>query len=345
MTLPNELFIRSFVQLKLNDWNILCQTSTRFNFLIISIEYKRRIKLTRSIQTDSFNIKLTDIKLYGSLKEDRFKDMNFIKLLTSLTSLEFVWNDLSNDEWLNELSKLKYLKKLKLKNQYSPTENGKKYIGQLTNLQILILHCNEINNDFQEIIGGLVNLNQLCLFNSERKIDLKYFKSLTKLENLHCIHIEVESFQYLNYFNLTSLSIIHSDITNEDLKFIKTSSNIIYLDIQGSRVTSIENISHFAKLKTLNLTFVRITDDGLKSIHRLVNLEELILVQCKLITDTSIKYISENINLKYLHLMSCPNLTDESIQYLEKLTRLKYIDVEYTSLTDDGLKRAYGLIH
>merc|ERR1712183_236768 len=79
---------------------------------------------------------------------------------------------------------------------------------------------------------------------------------------------------------------------------------------------------------------LRFTDDGLKELGKLENLEMLSIRSCRFITDDGVKYIGAMSRLKKLDI-SCTCITDDAIAYLRSLTSLKELSIDSCeSLTD-----------
>ena len=55
------------------------------------------------------------------------------------------------------------------------------------------------------------------------------------------------------------------------------------------------------------------------------------------LTDDSLKHIQNLMNLEILWLRNC-SVTDAGLQYLKGLTKLRYIDLHGTKVTDDGIR-------
>ena len=94
--------------------------------------------------------------------------------------------------------------------------------------------------------------------------------------------------------------------------------------------------AELAKVTRLNLGFTKITDEGLKDVAKLQQLEWLILINTK-ITDAGLKDVAKLRKLEELRLDGT-KITDEGLKEMAKLENLKGLSLNSTQVTDVGLK-------
>jgi Leucine-rich repeat (LRR) protein len=110
-----------------------------------------------------------------------------------------------------------------------------------------------------------------------------------------------------------------------------------------SKITD-EGLKDVAKLKNLESLILRtteITDEGLKEVAKLEKLEELSLYTTQ-ITDAGLKEVTKLQNLKTLGLGKT-KITDEGLKELAKLKNLEELGLSATQITDVGLKEVAKL--
>ena len=99
------------------------------------------------------------------------------------------------------------------------------------------------------------------------------------------------------------------------------------------------HITEFPRLKRLMLTETQATDEGLKRVCRLPDLEELYIWDGKEITDAGVAHLQNLPNLKYLHL-SGSAVTDEAIALLSKISSIESLSMQGNDFTDKALEYA-----
>jgi hypothetical protein len=97
------------------------------------------------------------------------------------------------------------------------------------------------------------------------------------------------------------------------------------------------NISRFQKLEAVLLGHSNITDDGVKHLSQLPNLEEVSMGNTKGITDAAIPYISKLPKLTNLKLGST-NITDEGLRALSPISKLDILELPSVKVTSNGVE-------
>ncbi len=99
------------------------------------------------------------------------------------------------------------------------------------------------------------------------------------------------------------------------------------------------HITEFPRLKRLMLTETQATDEGLKCVCKLRDLEELYIWDGKEITDDGVAHLQNLPNLKYLHL-SGSKATDDAIALLGKISSIESLSMQGNAFTDKALEYA-----
>lgn len=207
--------------------------ATNLNYLKITVDESTDLtplsKLTKLTTIDTYGSKLTDYKPLEGLKqleslrigstldESKITDINFLKNLTNLTSIDLFNNKINNIE---------------------PLKN-------LTNLKSLNLSQNEILD-----ITSLTNLTKLTeLYLSTNSIE--NLEPLTKLINLTKLNLSTNSIANLepltNLTNLTNLNLFRNNITN--VEALSKLINLKELDISyNKQLTDITPVKFVPKL-------------------------------------------------------------------------------------------------
>jgi serine/threonine protein kinase len=249
------------------------------------------------------------------------------------------------------------------------------YMRELTNLQSLVLHCEQLTDDALEHMRGLTNLQSLELdckqltdaglahlhgltnlqslkLNSARLTDkgLFHIRGLTNLQKLvlsECDQLTDAGLSYLRrYINLQKLELSrYKQLTDEGLSYLRGLTNLQSLVLHCDQLTD-EGLFHLrglANLQSLELDCKQLTDAGLAHLRGLTNLQSLNLSRCKLTTDAGLAHLCGLTNLQSLTLSMC-HLTDERLAHLHGLTNLQSLTLDWCKqLTDAGLAHLHGL--
>lgn len=247
---------------------------------------------------------LSKLKNIRALKLDCCSnvDDSCIRIISEMTSLEYLHIDSFNsnfkitDEGFRQLHKLKNLKYLVLNNVYI-SDATLKEISSLKSLQeVSLRNCPYITNQGIESLQLLPNLTSLSLSNCDRITELnsEMFLTFPKLTELSLFDFSQTSSVSLQ--NLTKAP------------YLKT---LILFNISGLNDRSIDFDNQSSKLEYVLLSNCPlITDVGLKQISKLNNLKFLTIVNCPLITDSSIVFLkTANPNISFL-LMDCNGCSD-----------------------------------
>jgi hypothetical protein len=94
-------------------------------------------------------------------------------------------------------------------------------------------------------------------------------------------------------------------------------------------------------LQELLLHGTQVTDEGLRHIGRMTDLEKLFIWDARSVTDAGIKHLSDLKKLQYIHI-SKSNLTDDSLALLSGLPKIEGLSLQQNHFSDEGLARLSG---
>jgi hypothetical protein len=136
-------------------------------------------------------------------------------------------------------------------------------------------------------------------------------------------------------------------LTDAGMKEIARFKTVRHLAISGTRVTDTglkELLEIKDSLQGLVLGSLDISDEGLKSVGKLLGLRYLMLGNSPKVTDTGVKELTRLTNLHTLGLTNT-KVTDASLKVIAGFRGLEELHLGLTAVTDEGLKELHGLIH
>jgi len=171
---------------------------------------------------------------------------------------------------------------------------------------------------------------------------LAAWKSLRKLV-LSCATLSGEGLEALSALEtVESIELIDCGLTDEHLKHLRGSPKLIELALPRNEIHG-PGLVHLAKLKikSLGLEFNNVSDETLKDLAQLTNVEEIRLSYCLGITDSGIQSgtLQGMGNLKRLAFRGVKKITDASIADLAKISGLQHINIRGNGITNDGCAR------
>ncbi len=231
-------------------------------------------------------------------------DTDKLGLFTNYKKLDLSNNKLTTLDILNGMTELT---QLTLTNNSITLEDEKsqEILSNMSNLSYLAFSNNKLTNI--NAINNLKNLNSLSLIGNN-KIDLKQIEDI--ISNLNTFQVSTESLK----------TIINCDI-----------SKITKLNLNGSDLTELPNLSIFTSLRTLFLNSNPITN--FEVISDITSLQTLSLYNCNL--HGRMIDFSNLTNLTYLNLNSNSLWTEdlENLKALKNNTNLS-IDLSNNSIID-----------
>ncbi len=233
----------------------------------------------------------------------------------------FIHGEIVTDAGVRNLPCLTKLKHLSLKKCTSITDSAVKDFSTLTNLRsIAISSCSALTTD---ALTGFSKCTSLREFHLETS---PYINSLSPL--IHCV-------------NLRCLTLNKCYVESYGLSALQHFTNLTHLNCSAFVQLKDSGMKYFnlPSLRILNLHGdANITDEGLKFLSDLTDLQHLELGICERITDAGLQYLSRLVGLTYLGMLSLVRITDQGVKYLTGLTRLKHLDLSSCRVTDAAVR-------
>ena len=293
-----------------------------------------------------------------------------------------VGSSVANDELLAKLKTLPKLKKLYIEGGQQITDQGLKYIGEMSSLQSLSLdsirmpdtslahfrhlkglrelslrHC-QINDEAMQHVRELRNLRVLRL-GTNRITDkgLVHLKALTDLQELELsdgrspaqsqMQITDAGLIHLKAFHdLRVLNLEGTDVTSGGLRVLPNFGRLTSLFLRGGNITdeAMVHVGECRQLRRLSLQYTAVGDEGFSHVSKLGRLERL-YVSSRHVTDEGIAHLSALMNLQTV-VLTTSRLTDECLKHLGQVRSLQHLDLYSLGdqqFTDEGLKHLTDL--
>jgi hypothetical protein len=203
------------------------------------------------------------------------------------------------------------------------SDGAYKALEPLGDLRVAELCSLSITDAATAHLAGLTNLQELWL-DSDPNLGDGTMRTAGKLSNLRVLRC------------------YQAAITDAGIEQIKQLTKLEDLQLGRSDVgdRAMATIATFTRLKTLDLQHTRITDAGLSRLSRL-KLNWLYLDGTK-ITDDGLKAIENMTDMQYLFLADTP-IDDAGLAHLAKFKHLQILAVGGTRVTPSGLRRLAAL--
>jgi hypothetical protein len=126
--------------------------------------------------------------------------------------------------------------------------------------------------------------------------------------------------------------------------------SLVYDDSTGSRFDNantqpcddlLRKVAKLPGVKSLLLKETQTTDEGLRQVGRMTELEELYIWEARSVTDAGVAHLAGLRNLRMVHINDS-NLTDDSLVLLSSLPRIEELSLEQNHFSDEGLRRLQG---
>eukprot|EP01130_Rhizamoeba_saxonica_P008394 TRINITY_DN338_c0_g1_i1.p1 TRINITY_DN338_c0_g1~~TRINITY_DN338_c0_g1_i1.p1 ORF type:complete len:379 (-),score=41.85 TRINITY_DN338_c0_g1_i1:30-1166(-) len=280
------------------------------------------------------------IELFPSIRKLHFVNYKLnIKMfqkigpaLINITDLDMGYMTKITDDYMAVIGSLHKLERLKIRKSSKITDLGMKNLQGLTRLKFLKLgNCKGISHVTLMKLSPLKHLECLKLFAFSGMIDAgmkaisNNFLNLYTLDLRGCVKIRDNSLAYLSELgNLTSLTLTHTQITDEGIGQLSCLYDLQHLSLARSKNDNftgagLSSIRDLSKLKTIDLSMCRnITDDGIVSLNTLFSLVYIDLSGLSKITDGSLKYLAVLPALKLLDLRDCKKITTAGINHIRE---------------------------
>jgi hypothetical protein len=121
---------------------------------------------------------------------------------------------------------------------------------------------------------------------------------------------------------------------------LQTLRSLKKIKLQGLRIDDdfLEYLADLPNLESIHLVQSFVHDKGIQHLSRLKNLRELNLSFNTYITDRGIRYLGRLTNLEELRISYSPKLTGAGLAGLRRLRKLRNLDLEWSNITDDGVR-------
>lgn len=284
----------------------------------------------------------------NSLKELVFDHATFpanerigLGYLEGVRHVSFIDSDNPNP-MIHEASQLNSVESLTVEGRSSGKSLSRESLLSLLEMQNLValdLIDVGVTNAGVEILSQISSLKKLSLdWNSD--ITPMSFKYLSKLRNLESLSLkDIASGGGLNQLSqLTQLSTLQlslTDITDKDLKALSKFPRLKSLDLSRTKITD-DGLAHLLSLKELEeLTLVRtdISKQGLDTISKIATIQKLNISFTKISND-SMKPVSELDNLRWLSIAST-EIKPGGLNPLLHCTKLEHISLSYNDVSDE----------
>ncbi|KAL5152661.1 F-box/LRR-repeat protein 14 [Glycine soja] len=229
------------------------------------------------------------------------------------------------------------------------TDHGLTFLGHCTNIISLNLnHCHQISDHGLECISGLSNLASLS-FRRNYAISAQGLNTFSGLINLvkldlercpgiHGSLVHIQGLTMLESLNLNWCNCL-VDVDMKPLSGEYPAKNCNF-SCPVSVATYYATFEVLTNLKSLEISFNKVTDFGISFLKELPALSNLNLSRCNLSNDGCEKF-SRLENLKVLNL-GFNDITDACLAHLKGLTKLKSLNLDSCRIEDEGLVHLAG---
>jgi hypothetical protein len=189
--------------------------------------------------------------------------------------------------------------------------------------------------------------------------DLAKLATLPELRKIVLSHARISDLglgQLRSLKKVTHLECYYCDyITDGGIAYLKNWTNLEYLNVHGTEVTSrvFEHLSGMKKLKNLHVGFSRVNDDGFDALSSLESIEELHIGGNKM-SGLALPLLRLLPNLKHLNVNGSQRtdsgrwglmLTDVNIESIAALTQLEVLNMGGAIVSDVGMKALESLVN
>lgn len=268
-----------------------------------------------------------------------------LRKLTSLQRLESLsLSGDGTDEQIAWFARLPHLKELRLR--YSEVSGtGLRHFHQIEELHV---EYNPLTDAGLSSLSPDSRLKRIFLYRTKvTGSGLAGFTQLEKLEINACPLTDEGLASVCQNKNLRALSIGFAEISDDSLASIATLPNLTDLEIRDARFTD-EGLTHLGRmsqLETLTLATYGplseagphgpITDTGLEQLAGLTRLKTLRIESESAITDEGLKSLRDMAQLEWLTLYSS-RITDAGLQSLQQNTKLETLHLRDARITKAG---------
>lgn len=272
-----------------------------------------------------FNIDfLKELPLLTSLelKAKGIRNPEPLKKIKNLKSFSFTGSDIFSD--LKIIKELKGLEELRLNECQVTDISG---ISVLENLKIVDLSFNSIENT--EPLGNLTEIEEL---NLSSNTEIKDISSLGKLTELRVLHLEgcaVEDISVAE--NFKKLEELY--INNNKVKSFQAIKNLTTLEKFFADNCGVSDVSPLAKLE--NLTHLQLVNNSIEDISPLKGKTQLMQLGLGNNNFKDVSVLADMTKLVNLDISYNKNIKD--LHFAEKMTNLSFLNADNTSVTEEAV--------
>jgi hypothetical protein len=137
---------------------------------------------------------------------------------------------------------------------------------------------------------------------------------------------------------------ISDDRCEKDFAPIRLLSTLRRIEVTGFSVSDdfVEHLIALENLEALDLVLTSVTDKGVARLSTLKKLRELRICHCSNVTDKGITTLGKLANLELLWIKENPKVTGTGLTGLRELTKLRSLDLDWSRITDEGVKALGG---
>lgn len=251
-------------------------------------------------------------------------DLDILPTLPDLRHLRIEQASSYGDVLLDEIGRLTLLESLDIYATIKFTAEGKKNLGKLKKLEVLLFQMVNLKFDELDVLADPKRIRSLELM-AGTDGDLVHLKGFENLESLALNAV------YHNQFSL------FGDGAIEALRPLK---KLRRLDLKHAKVTDagMRSLGEFTELRELNLADTKVTDRGIRDLAKLSNLERLDLSR----TFSTGSELAAFRNLERLDHADAP-LGEAGGKVLDTLRKLTHLNLARTPLTATAFRSIAGL--
>lgn len=129
------------------------------------------------------------------------------------------------------------------------------------------------------------------------------------------------------------------------VQHLEAIKEIEFLDLSGQKIADddIASLDRFSNLRWLNLSSTAITNKGLATVSRLKGIRCLCLNSCRWITDEGLKELTRMDDLEELEIARNTALSNKGLEFFKGIPHLTKLDLSETSIRDAALHAIEGM--
>ncbi len=179
--------------------------------------------------------------------------------------------------------------------------------------------------------------------------DLQWLEIVLNAHPSQTVNVTDVDLQYLSHLSgLTHLKITayeSTGLTDKCVRCIRELTNLIHLSLETGHVTddSLRYLAPLAQLESLNLwPSPSFRGDGIEHIQHLTNLRRVRLSSTP-VARAGVRYLANLQRLEEIEVDFQEGGTDQAVSQITTLKSLKRLDLSWTPLSDDGMRHVSAL--